>query len=60
MLESIDDGVGLIMQKLKELGLEQDTILIFSSDNGGETKVTSNAPCVAAKASSTKGGFACR
>ena len=60
MLESIDDGVGLIMQKLKELGLEQDTILIFSSDNGGETKVTSNAPCVAAKASSTKGEFACR
>ena len=57
MLESIDDGVGLIAQKLKELGLEQDTILIFSSDNGGETKVTSNAPLRGGKSQLYEGGI---
>ena len=44
MLESIDDGVGLLMKKLGSLGLLENTIFIFSSDNGGETNVTSNEP----------------
>ena len=57
MLESIDDGVGLIMQKLKELGLDQDTILIFSSDNGGETNVTSNVPLRGGKSQLYEGGI---
>lgn len=35
MLESVDDGVGEIMQLLKEKGLEENTIVIFTSDNGG-------------------------
>ena len=54
MLESIDDGVGMIMSKLDELGLADDTILIFSSDNGGETNVTSNALYVVARANCTR------
>ena len=57
MLESIDDGVGLITQKLKELDLTQDTILIFSSDNGGETNVTSNAPLRGGKSQLYEGGI---
>jgi arylsulfatase A-like enzyme len=40
-LESIDDGVGKIMSKLEELGLAENTVLIFTSDNGGEDRVTS-------------------
>ena len=44
MLESIDHGVGMLMKRLRELGLHQNTIFIFTSDNGGETNVTSNAP----------------
>ncbi|RCR67494.1 sulfatase [Larkinella punicea] len=35
MLESLDDGVGRIMQTLKEQGLLANTIVIFTSDNGG-------------------------
>ena len=35
MMESMDDAVGLVMNKLKELGLDKNTIVIFTSDNGG-------------------------
>ncbi|HEC03755.1 MAG TPA: hypothetical protein ENI81_09490, partial [Phycisphaerales bacterium] len=35
MIESTDQGVGRMMAKLDELGLTDDTIVIFSSDNGG-------------------------
>jgi len=34
MLENIDDNMGLLMQKLKEWKLEQNTLLIFMTDNG--------------------------
>lgn len=35
MIESVDDGIGLIMEKLKGKGLEKNTLIIFTSDNGG-------------------------
>lgn len=35
MVESIDDGVGRVMKKLEEEGLTGNTIVIFTSDNGG-------------------------
>jgi arylsulfatase A-like enzyme len=57
MLESIDDGVGMIMDKLDELGLADNTIVIFTSDNGGETNVTSNAPLRAGKSCLYEGGI---
>jgi arylsulfatase A len=34
MVNLLDDQVGEILSKLKELGLEENTIVIFSSDNG--------------------------
>lgn len=34
MVEVLDEGVGKIMQKLKETGLDKNTIVIFCSDNG--------------------------
>ena len=34
MIANIDDNMGLLMRKLKKLGLEEDTILIFMTDNG--------------------------
>lgn len=38
-LADLDSGIGLIRKKLKELGLEKNTLIIFTSDNGG-THVT--------------------
>ena len=35
MVEATDDSLGRIRAKLKELGLEENTIIIFTADNGG-------------------------
>jgi len=34
MISMLDDQVGQIMSKIKELGLDENTIIMFSSDNG--------------------------
>ena len=34
MIENIDDNMGLLMQKLNEWGLDENTLLIFMTDNG--------------------------
>ncbi|HEX2974676.1 MAG TPA: arylsulfatase [Bacteroidales bacterium] len=34
MVTNLDDNVGAIIEKIKELGLEKNTIIIFASDNG--------------------------
>jgi len=36
MVKMLDDHVGLIMQKLKSLGLDKKTVVMFASDNGHE------------------------
>ena len=33
----LDDSVGVLLAKLKELGLEENTLLVFTSDNGANT-----------------------
>lgn len=35
MLEELDKGIGRIMDKLKELGMEKNTYIIYMADNGG-------------------------
>ena len=57
MVESIDDGVGEIMAKLDRLGLAENTVLIFMSDNGGERTVTENFPLRAGKSFLYEGGL---
>lgn len=50
MVESVDDSVGRLLQALVELGLEDNTLVIFTSDNGGYTPhVTSNYPLMGGK-----------
>jgi arylsulfatase A-like enzyme len=39
MIANIDDNVGKLMAKLKALGLEENTIVIFMTDNGGTVGV---------------------
>jgi arylsulfatase A-like enzyme len=36
MMHSLDDGVGRVLQALKNARLDNDTLVIFTSDNGGE------------------------
>lgn len=36
MMRSLDDGVGRVMNALKVAGIERNTLVIFTSDNGGE------------------------
>lgn len=35
MVETLDDAVGIVLAKLKETGLDKNTVVIFTSDNGG-------------------------
>ncbi|MCF7975931.1 MAG: sulfatase [Phycisphaerae bacterium] len=50
MVESVDDSVGRVLQAISDLGLEQKTLVIFTSDNGGLTpKNTSNYPLMGGK-----------
>lgn len=37
MLSAMDDAVGLVLAKLREKGIEEDTLIFFFSDNGGPT-----------------------
>jgi len=55
-LEVIDEGVGMIMEKLDKLGLADNTILIFTSDNGGSLTATRNDPLRGGKGQLYEGG----
>ena len=58
MIESLDESVGRLMAHLDELKLRDNTIVIFTSDNGGLklNQVTSNDPARAGKGSAYEGG----
>ena len=62
MLETLDINVGRIVAKLEELGLADNTIIIFTSDNGGlatsEGWPTSNLPLRVGKGWLYEGGLA--
>ena len=57
MIESTDHSVGRILDKVKALGLEEDTVIILFSDNGGFGPVTSMAPLRGAKGMLYEGGI---
>lgn len=50
MLEKVDDSVGKIVETLRDLGIEDNTMVIFTSDNGGlSPNSTSNYPLLGGK-----------
>lgn len=57
MVESVDESVGRVMTTLRELKLDQRTLVIFTSDNGGFAKATDNSPLRANKGSNYEGGL---
>jgi len=57
MIESLDRGVGRIVRKIGELGLDGNTAIFFFSDNGGHGKITSNAPLRGCKGMLYEGGI---
>jgi len=56
MIDSMDQTVGEIRKTLESLNLADDTIIIFTSDNGGRIPTSSNAPLRAGKGSCYEGG----
>jgi arylsulfatase A-like enzyme len=60
MIESLDENIGRLLKALKETGEEENTIVVFTSDNGGlataEGAPTSNAPLSEGKGWMYEGG----
>ena len=58
MVKSLDDGVGQVLNALKKRGLEENTLVIFISDNGGNTRWgADNRPLRGGKGELFEGGI---
>ena len=61
MVESMDDAVGIVLKKINDLGLDKNTIVCFTSDNGGvssgDAYSTSNMPLRGGKGRQWEGGI---
>ena len=61
LIEHMDDAVGQVLNTLKELNLEDETIVIFTSDHGGvaagDDYATSNKPLRGGKGTQYEGGL---
>ena len=58
LIEDMDDGIGKVIASLKENGLYNNTFIIFTSDNGGQTGVgANNGPLRAGKGTMYEGGI---
>jgi arylsulfatase A-like enzyme len=56
MVKALDAGVGRVLKALDELRIAKDTIVIFTSDNGGE-RFSDTWPFVGAKSELLEGGI---
>jgi arylsulfatase A-like enzyme len=59
MVAAVDDGVGSLLSLIQELGIEENTIIFFLSDNGGPTKdnASNNSPLRGFKGDFFEGGI---
>ncbi|MGQ1786135.1 MULTISPECIES: sulfatase [unclassified Saccharicrinis] len=61
LVEQMDDAVGKVLKALDQLGLDKNTIVVFTSDNGGvaagDNFSTSNKPLRAGKGYQFEGGI---
>ncbi|MEZ5535643.1 MAG: sulfatase-like hydrolase/transferase [Thiolinea sp.] len=56
MIKEMDEGIGWVVDALEETGQLDDTLIIFTSDNGGE-RFSDNWPLVGGKMDLTEGGI---
>ena len=58
MIKNLDDSVGEIKKTLEREGILDNTLIIFTSDNGGATytRATNNSPYIGGKMSNFEGG----
>ncbi len=42
LIEHMDDGIGQVLKELKDTGLEESTLVVFTSDNGGQLNAGAN------------------
>ncbi|MBB6048600.1 arylsulfatase [Armatimonas rosea] len=57
MIANIDDNIGKLLERLKELGIERETLVVFMNDNGGTAGVkVFNAGMRASKNTVYQGG----
>ncbi len=59
MLSAMDDAVGQVLARLRQYGLEENTLIVFVSDNGGPTQATTsrNDPLRGFKGQVLEGGI---
>ncbi|GAA6186219.1 sulfatase-like hydrolase/transferase [Aliiglaciecola sp. NS0011-25] len=58
MITAVDDGVGNLLAKLQELGIDDNTLIFFLSDNGGASKSSAkNSPLRGVKGDFFEGGI---
>ncbi len=56
MIHHMDEGIGWLVDALKDTGQLDDTLIVFTSDNGGE-RFSDNWPLVGGKMDLTEGGI---
>lgn len=56
MIEQMDEGIGWVLDALRRNDLLDDTLVVFTSDNGGE-RFSDNWPLVGGKMDLTEGGI---
>src|SRR5258707_2160856 len=59
-MAQLDDDVGLLMKKLKDMGVDDNTIVVFTTDNGAENFTWpdgGNTPFAGGKGTALEGGF---
>jgi len=57
MINSLDENIGRVLNKIEKLGLSENTLIIFTSDNGGIRSISNQYPLRAGKGSYYEGGI---
>lgn len=57
MTEDLDTGVGAILDKLEELGISDNTYVVYTSDHGQTPNLSRNAPLTSGKGTLWEGGI---